>query len=396
MALFNSLGSNYTPGFGLRSLLGLSQRSTKRLQYLLADHYEGRVTLTYKGREALELALRQSHLQPGSYVAINGFTCYAVYKAVVNAGFQALYVDVTKDSLNFSLKELQVAHQHRPELGAVIVQNTLGLSQDIAPLEEYCHQHELLLIEDLAHSLGMHYSDGREAGTVGNVAMLSFSQDKGVDVVAGGALIDRRSQISTHPDLPTIAWRQRIKNRWYPLLASLIRWTYPVGLGRYLHFALKKLHWLATPMSDDLEGLHAMTSKAIALLTHRWPRRDAEIAHRQQVAAIYRKLLPAEVQWDDPSSDASIYLRFPIRVPDRTALVAFLRKQGIHIGDTWYDAPIGPRKYLAKTNYQTGNCPHAEQLAEHIVNLPTHININESQAEQLAKKVAQWLSASNQ
>lgn len=392
MNIFNSLGSNYSADFVVSSLFGSSRRlAVKAVEKKLARHYGGRVTLTYKGRQALELALLKSNLPKGSGVAINGYTCYVVYEAVKNAGYRPVFVDVEEGQLNFGATELQQAHAKTKDIRAAIVQNTLGYPCDIEAIDKYCRRHNILLIEDLAHSFGARYADGREAGTVAPLVMLSFSQDKPLDVVAGGALVDRLDNYEVEEHLKKASLSARVKNRLYPLWSSLIRATYPFGIGRYLHGLLKKLKWLSTPMSEGLQGHQALSTKAATLLLRRWDHWQSELSNRKQIAQIYEKALPSSLQIS--GSGTPLYLRFPITVNKRLELIEYLKKFGIYIADIWYDAPVAPKKYMSRTNYQNGQCPRAEQLAETIVNLPTHRQIDHKKAHAIAERVNQWLKS---
>lgn len=394
MTIFNSLGSNYSPVFVWHSLFSYgSSKRTERARKLLAEHYGGEVTLTYKGREALELALRRSGLPTGSAVAINGYTCYVVYQAVEQAGYRPVFVDVAENHLHFGVGELQKVHENNSDLRALIVQNTLGYPADMPALATYAREHQLMIIEDLAHSTGATYHDGQEAGKIGELVMLSFSQDKPVDIVAGGALIDRRPQPKTGDfSASYVGPLQRFRVSTYPLWTLLIRVTYGIGIGRYIHALLKKLRLLATPMSDEIQGLHRMQKSRASLLVRRWQDLAAELAHRRKIAAIYAENLP--LQWQISAEGNPSFLRFPITVNDRAALVNYLRRQHIYIGDTWYDAPIAPASYLARTDYQSGECPRAENWAEHIVNLPTHRHVTPEVARTICAKIKQWQTPS--
>ncbi|HSX44871.1 MAG TPA: DegT/DnrJ/EryC1/StrS family aminotransferase [Candidatus Saccharimonadales bacterium] len=392
MAVFNSLGSNYNWSDVWRSLTVRAKASANdRLKELLSKKYGGSVELTYKGREALELALLKSGLPKGSQVGINGFTCYVVYSAIKNAGYLPVFIDIADNELNFGVAELQTVHQQNPNLKAVIIQNTLGYPVNLAALVSYCSQQNIMIIEDLAHSIGTIYENGQLAGAVGDLTMLSFSQDKTIDVVAGGAMIDRRH--TNHPDelkLTKINRTQIIKNRWYPFWTALIRMTYPIGLGRILHYCLKSLNLLATPMSDDLSGLHLMPSSAAELLIQRLSNENSEIEHRRQIAAIYQQEIPSSLQLIKHHFGQPSFLRFPITVQDRANLVAFMKTSQIYIGDTWYDAPIGPKKYLEQTDYKSGLCPRSEQLSQTIVNLPTHRHVSPEVAKDICAKIKLW------
>jgi dTDP-4-amino-4,6-dideoxygalactose transaminase len=392
MAVFNSLGSNYSWQWVWHSLFTRSKMGSKdNLVKTLGEYYGGATTLTYKGREALEIALKQSGLPAGSMVGINGFTCFAVYQAVVNAGYSPVTIDITPGQLNFGPTELKHAHTKNPEIKGIIIQNTIGYLADLNGLLAYCQEAGLMIVEDLAHCTGATYASGQEVGTIGAFTMMSFSQDKPLDVVAGGAFINRRGISAKEIVLSkNVGGWQRFKNRFYPFWSSLIRMTYSFGIGRLLHYSLKKLNLMATPMSDDLNGLHEMSERNAGLILERWQMRGSELKHRRDIAALYSQQLPPNLQAIRSVGGSPSYLRYPIWVENRQPLIDYLRTQHIYIGDTWYDAPIGPRKYLSQTDYRAGNCPNAEALVAHIVNLPTHLNVTPEVATSICAKIKQW------
>ena len=104
MTIFNSLGSNYNLKYVWQSLFSDGHDQNRKLVNFLEGKYNGKTILTYKGREAITLALKILNLPKESCVAINGFTCYAVYKAVNEAGFTPICLDLDEKNsdLNFS------------------------------------------------------------------------------------------------------------------------------------------------------------------------------------------------------------------------------------------------------------------------------------------------------
>src|SRR3989344_5571860 len=198
MNIFNSLGSNYYARYVLKALFSVgSRKDIKDLRNLHEEKYHGKAILFYKGREALTFALKILNLPKKSEVAINGFTCVAVFNAIRYAGFEALCLDLDETGgLNFTAKTLENSLKSNKNIKVVIVQNTLGYPCDIEKIEKLCRKHKLILIEDLAHCVGTVYEDGRETGTVGDLVVLSFSQDKIIDAVSGGALIVRNKKLA--------------------------------------------------------------------------------------------------------------------------------------------------------------------------------------------------------
>jgi hypothetical protein len=183
---------------------------------------------------------------------------------------------------------------------------------------------------------------------------------------------------------------QLIKNRTYPIWTGLIRLLYPIGLGRYLHFVLKRLHFLASPMGDAGVGIHSMSNASSSLVLSRWTDRQSELEHRIEIAHIYESEINSDLKIKSSVRGFPSYLRFPLLTSHRNELIAYLRSAGVHIGDTWYDAPIGPKKYLSKTSYKSGDCPESEKLSNLIVNLPTHMHVTPEIARAICAKIKQW------
>ena len=157
MNVFNSLGSNYNLKFIFKALLSGSNNSSQNyLKNFLQEKYTGKVIFVYKGREALELSLKTLNLPKDSSVAINGFTCFAVYKAIVNAGLTVEYLDLDPAdmNLNFSPKQLREKLKENPKIKVLIIQNTFGFPADYKNILQTAKENNLFIIENLAHSLG--------------------------------------------------------------------------------------------------------------------------------------------------------------------------------------------------------------------------------------------------
>src|SRR5947209_7212773 len=142
MNIFNSLGSNYNLRFVFKALFSGNEA---KLKSFLEEKYQGKVTLLYKGREAIELALNKINL-PNAAVAINGFTCFAVYEAVKKAGLDIEYLDIEKDDLNFSVETLKKHLSKNPKIKVVMIQNTLGYPCDIEKISRLCREKKIILI----------------------------------------------------------------------------------------------------------------------------------------------------------------------------------------------------------------------------------------------------------
>lgn len=396
MSLFNSLGSNYNLGFVLKSLFSTnSTKAEEDLTDYLENRYHKKATLVYKGRQAIELGLSSLNLPKDSFVAINGFTCFAVYEAIKNSGLNVEYLDIEKGEINFSADTLQKALKQNPKIKVVIIQNTLGYPCDMEKISRICKEKKIILVEDLAHSVGTSYGNGKEAGTIGDMTILSFSQDKIIDAVSGGALIKRTGAklihppggIGSHP--PT---KQNI-DKIYPLFTYLIRTTYPYGIGKLLHFSFKKLKLLSEPMSGETI-VSKLPNWYCSLVKTQFDNLQKNLNHRKKIASIYATQINPKIISFQISKliNSSSNLRFPIFVDNRKSLIKFLAGKQIFVSDIWYDSPVSPKKYLAQTDYN-GQCPNAEKVSMRILNLPTHQNVTENDAKNISHLINQWLKS---
>jgi len=392
--IFNSLGSNYNFGFVVKSLFSFPSNSSEfKLKSVLNKKYDGETVLLYKGREAIKLALEISGLPKGSKVGVNGFTCFVVNQAIVEAGYKPVYLDIGDWDLNFEINNLE---KHK-DIKALVIQNTLGCPIDIVSVKSFCVKNNILIIEDLAHSAGGYYSDGNEIGCIGDFTALSFSQDKIIDAVSGGALIVRNKKFASglakikYEDLP---FGNKIRDRFYPVLTFKIRKLYSVGLGKVLHFFLKRSGLLSDPMGtiSDIK-YHILPSWYARIALFSLENLDHQIRHRREIAKIYIKNLNENLLSLGviKNCDLSTNIRFPIFIENRAMLIRYLKSNGIFISDIWYDAPIAPQKLIKRTGYN-GECPKAEIDAKQILNLPTHINVSEKDAEKIAALINKWLN----
>lgn len=386
MAIFNSLGSNYNLKYVLKSLFSSSDGQNRKLKNILSEKYGGKVVLAYKGREALTLALKILNLPEKTGVAINSFTCFAVYKAIEEAGLTPICLDLEEKNtdLNFTAEILEKILKENKNIKAAVVQNTLGYPTDIEKIIKICREKNIILIEDLAHCVGTKYENGKDAGSVGDFVVLSFSQDKVIDAVSGGALVIKNKLYSniTIQQFATINKLQQLKDHLYPLLTYKIRLLYDLGLGKPLHFVLKKLNLLSKPMQEGLYDFYSLPDWYCNLALEEFKSLSQQLNHRKEIAKIYVKNLDKKILSENISRKISLSsnLRFPIFVENRNSLIKFLKRFKIFISDIWYD-DVSPK------------CPNAVGISKKILNLPTHINITEKDALRISETINIWLKS---
>lgn len=168
-----------------------------------------------------------------------------------------------------------------------------------------------------------------------------------------------------------------MKDKFYPLFTYIIRKTYPFGLGKIIHFMLKNLGLLSNPMSPGSNLPNP------PLVLEQFANLNKNLNHRKNIASVYAKLINPKILSPKLVSQIplSSNLRFPIFVENRKSLIKFLKDSQIFVSDIWYDVPLAP----------SGQCPNSKLASEEIVNLPTHANVTEKDAEKISNLINQWL-----
>lgn len=352
--------SNYSFGRTFRHLCAWgTHRDDLRLKTALAERYgvePSQVVLYHTGRSALAAAV-QATTAPNLPVIIPGLTCIAVVRAVRAAGCLPVFCDIDPKTLQYDWQRLEKILQQSPIInqdlhkpidnsgdvcynGSIVAQNTLGLPLDMRRLERLAQKYHFRIIEDLAHCAGRFYPDGREIGTVGAAAALSFGKGKAIDTISGGALIVKNGQLPQPPSQKPKR-SARLRDRWYPFFGGISRGLWRIGLGKALMAAFLRLHWVERSADADLNLNQRLTY---------W---QAKLALRQL------KNLP----------------KTPLRehkfVQKRAELLAKLAKNGYYLSEIWYDVPVSPARYQEEANFPESDCPNAVKVAQEIINLPT-------------------------
>jgi dTDP-4-amino-4,6-dideoxygalactose transaminase len=351
---------------------------------------------------ALVAALQQTgRLAVGDEVVLPGFTCAVVPNALRYRGLVPKYADINGRSFNVDPDAAAAAIG--PRTRALYLQHTFGQSADVAALQALARKHDLVLIEDAAHSFGAHWK-GRPHGSLGDVAFFSTDRTKVINTHLGGVAMARDPRVcAALRRLQQQAWRPTSARRRQLAMSFMAEafWRHSalLWLGRPLLGALRR-----TPLSftwsdeswDELPAGYSYPSQlaGVQAATGLSQLRglDANLAHRRRIARwLEQRLGAAAGVWDGADFDEQAWLRYSVLVRDRPA---FESRFGARIDlGTWFTTPIFGRDDAASIGYVAGSCPVAEHVARHIVNLPTHPRLPLRELERLWKLHGTWLQS---
>ena len=137
------------------------------------------------GGYAMAIALRAAGLGQGEAVLTNGFTLAPVPGAITAAGGKPLLVEITEDMV-IDLEDLE---RKAKTSGArfLLLSNMRGHLADMERLDGIVRKHDLILIEDCAHTMGAAWN-GRKSGNFGLAGCFSTQTYKHLNSGEGGLL----------------------------------------------------------------------------------------------------------------------------------------------------------------------------------------------------------------
>jgi dTDP-4-amino-4,6-dideoxygalactose transaminase len=343
------------------------------------------------GRSAFLAILHSLELEKEAEILVQSFTCNAAVNPIIWSGLKPVYVDCDEKTFNIDIEDLK--RKISSKVRAIMVQHTFGLPADIDEILKICEENHLILIEDCAHSLGAEYKD-KKVGTFGKVAFFSFGRDKIISSVYGGmaitndpSLAKKLRQSQDKFGYPPYCWI--FQQLLHPVLMNWLILPFYKSFGKYLlvlfqqlQILSKAVHWKEKRGEKPDYFPKRLPNVLACLALNQFRKLERFNAHRKEIANFYRKELKNS-SFELPPETEQTYLRFTIKHPKTHQIIKTAWQKNILIGD-WYTSPIAPDDTkLERLQYKSGSCPKAEKLTQQTLNLPTHINISQKQAQEI-------------
>jgi dTDP-4-amino-4,6-dideoxygalactose transaminase len=132
----------------------------------------------------------------------------------------------------------------------------------------------------------------------------------------------------------------------------------------------------------------ALSNAQAALALRELQRLESNVRHRRRVAGEYARRLP-ESGYAVPATEngaGPAFVRYPVWVKDRPpALRAGMPR--VLFGN-WFTSVLEEATSPTVGGYEPGSCPRAEAAAEHLINLPTHPRIDQSDVDSIISVLA--------
>jgi dTDP-4-amino-4,6-dideoxygalactose transaminase len=338
---------------------------TRKCQSLLEQELTvPKVLLTTSCTDALEMAALLLEVMPGDEVIVPAFTFPSTVNAFVLRGARPVFVDIRPDTLN--LDETKLAELITPRTKAIVVVHYAGVGCKMDVINALAAAHGVAVVEDNAHGLFGKYQ-GKNLGTFGNLATLSFHETKNFICGEGGALL--------------------INDPNYIERAEIVR-EKGTDRSRYFRGEVDRYTWV------DLGSSFLLSDVLAAFLYAQLEARETIQGKRKQIWNYYYENLK------DWASDAGARLPF---VPEncehpyhmfhlmmnspgaRAALIDDLRSRDIHA--IFHYQPLHLSKMGRRLAGEHIDCPVAASISERLLRLPFYNDMTESEQSQVVAGV---------
>lgn len=172
----------------------------------------------------------------GKRVFCSDMTFDATLNPVVYEGGIPVFIDTEASSWNMDPVALEKAFEMYPEVKLVVCAELYGFSGNIRKIREICDAHGALLVEDAAEAMGATW-EGKECGSFGDYAAISYNGNKIITGSSGGCLLTNDLEVANKARKwstqarENAAWYQHeevgYNYRMSNVIAGVIRGQYP-------------------------------------------------------------------------------------------------------------------------------------------------------------------------
>jgi perosamine synthetase len=331
---------------------------------------------TFSGRVALFAGLKQIGLRPGSAVLVPSYFQGTEVDTLLAAGFKLRFYAVDE---NFMVDLTDVDKNYTDDVSALYIIHYFGLPQSLKPLEAFCKQKGIALIEDCA--LSLFSKDGDTwLGSRGDISL--FSVYKSVPLPHGGYLVTKRSHTPTDLRVPPL-FSTVLQTA--DLLAQHIRGASANGLldrmwtmSSEIRKGVADTTVVSGTITLDSDSLQYGASSIVPRLMKLANPQFVIAQRRANFELLHSKLRHLSVFTFDALAAGACPLFYPIVVEDKIRFRADLAARGIGSVNLWSQPhPACPNNITA----QTANWRRT------ILELPIHQQLNEDDIERIAEEV---------
>ncbi len=312
------------------------------------------------GTAALHVAYAAAGIKPGDEIVTTPLTFVATAAGAALHGAKVRFADVDPATGNLDPAAAEALVNDRTKVVSGV--DYAGVPVDSVALRDLAQRHDLLFLEDAAHSIGS-TAHGKPVGSLADITTFSFFPTKNLTTAEGGAVVTSDADLA--------ARARSFKN--HGLVRDRSKQRYP-DEGPW-H---QEVH--------DFGLNYRLPDVLCALGTNQLARLDQFVARRAEVKKAYDAALGdlegVELPFQSEGTEPAWHL-YPLRVPAerRRAIFESMREQGIGVQVNYIPAYWHP--VFEDMGYKRGMCPVAEDYYRREISLPMFPGLTDSDVERV-------------
>jgi len=308
------------------------------------------------GTAALHIAAMAAGIGQGDEVIVSPITFAASANCVLYCGGTPVFADINPKTYNIDPASIRAHITEKTK--AVVAVDFTGQAVELDEIRAICKEHNLILIEDAAHSIGTKYN-GQPVGSIADMTTFSFHPVKTVTAGEGGAVMTNDEAL----------YRKLRLYRSHGITRDREEMVHPTDAGWYNE-------------QVTLGYNYRMTDIQAALLLSQLNKLDAFSRRRKEIVAMYNEAFAEipqiKVQEEILKSDTTRHL-YILRLDlsklncDRRQFFDALKAENIY--SQVHYLPVYWHSHYEKLGYKHGLCPEAESYYMESMSLPLYYSM---------------------
>lgn len=313
------------------------------------------------GTAALHGACYAAGIGKGDEVITSPITFAASANCVRYVGGTVVFADIDAETYNIDPEQIRANITDKTK--AIIPVDFTGQPVDIDEIMAIAKEHNLVVIEDGAHSLGATYK-GRKVGSIADMTMFSFHPVKPVTTAEGGIIVTNNENF----------YKKMLQFRSHGI--EQVPYTQEKG-GWYYEMT-------------ELGYNYRMTDLQAALGVSQLKKLDIFIKRRQEIAAMYTEAfmgiegITVPKQLVNTDSGWHLYM---VQLENADRKQVFDAMRVVNVGVHVHYIPVYWHPYYEKLGYKRGLCPVAEAWYEKALTLPIHPEISKEKIKYIIRNL---------
>lgn len=379
-------------------------RNKKEVTHHIVDKFESifgikDLLLLPQCRVGIYLAVKAVVDNKRSEIIVPAYTIYDVVNMVLAGGGTPVFCDVKRSTSNIDPKE--IVKCITPKTRGVLVPHLHGLSAEMTEIRGICDKHGILLMEDVAQSLGGNYA-GMSLGAIGDISVFSFGRAKNINSFFGGAISVSDKTIRDAIQNELDGWAPE---SFFKLWSRIILTSASYILTTPILFNLVTFKYFQRSIRTKGEnGLKLLATENNPVRRNKLPdaykRKLSKLQEylvleqlddvksnskkRKAIADIYK----SEINFSENLAPQTVdmagsheFFQFPIIVDDRYKLGKYLLEQNVDIAFQHLNNLASVECF----SQFAADCPEAEFSSKALVLLPTYPGFGISDARKIVK-----------